>query len=223
MTIVLPDHLAWVNELCGDAWPTVDEDHLFDFAAGLRWYSTVLRDLDSNADRVARDVVMNNDARFVEAFGVRWRRSHFNHYLAAEALDLFSQIVASTALAIQSAKITMIGVLALVATRLVDAKATAFRVPGAAAGDAFRAVAAGQVAIAYTRQRLLLFIEAEIAGRMHDRATELLGRIPSGESASVELRQPASGDNRSHPQAVDGGATTGEDQTADPGADPTSM
>jgi hypothetical protein len=179
MTIELPHHLAWVDELFGGTWPAVDEDHLFDLARAWRRSAQDLREVDQDADWVARDVVTNNDSEPIDAFGRIWRRSHFNHHLAAEAQDLIGETVHSVGLAIQSAKIAITGVLALTATRLTHAKANAIYVPVSATEDAFRSVAAGRQATEMTLRRLHRFVEEVISGIAHPKTMEILEQIKS--------------------------------------------
>jgi hypothetical protein len=197
VTIDLPHHLAWVDELYGGAWPAVDEDRLFDLARAWRRSAQGLREVDQDADWVARDVVTNNDARPIDAFGQAWRRSHFNHYLAAEAQDLIAETVHSVGLAVQSGKIAIMGVLALTATRLMHAKVNASYVPGSAAEDAFRSVAAGRNAIETTLRRLHQFVEEEIGGNAYRKTMEILGQIKS-----VGPARTPNYDGRSEPTAM---------------------
>jgi hypothetical protein len=59
------------------------------------------------------------------------------------------------------------------------AKVNAFYVPGPAAEEAFRSVAAGRKAIETTLRRLHRFVEEEIGGNAHRKTLEILGHIKS--------------------------------------------
>lgn len=179
MTIELPTELIWVDELCGGAWPTVDEDRLFDIARAWRRAALGVREIDESADWVARDLVMNNEAGSLVAFDEKWDRSRANHHAMATAQDVIAEIAHCTGLAVESAKITIVGILALTATRLVHAKVNAFYVPGSAVDDAFHSVAAGRKAIERTRIRLHQFVEEQISGNAYQAAMAILERINS--------------------------------------------
>ncbi|MBE1487567.1 WXG100-like domain-containing protein [Plantactinospora soyae] len=208
MSIELPHHLGWVHELCGSTWLAADEDRLFDLARRLRMSAAALRELDQDVDLVARDVVANNDAESIYAFGQTSRRSHYNHQLAAQATDLIGDMAVSLGLAIQAAKITLLGVLGLTATRIVRAKAAAQFVPGTSADEAFEAAAAGRVAIAMTLRRLQVFIEVDVATHMRGAIMETLVRIKSANSPSAAEPAPDEGQ-----RAAAGAAAQGYDAT----------
>ncbi|MDW5327505.1 hypothetical protein [Plantactinospora sp. KLBMP9567] len=177
MTIELPHQLTWVHELCGGSWPAADEDRLFDLARSFRAFAAGLRDVDQDANWVARDVVTNNEAPSIDAFGALWRQAHYNHQLAARATDLIGEMAVTTGISVQAAKITLLGILSLTATRILRAKALAHFLPAVAADEAFRAAAAGRVATAATLRRLQLFIEVQVATNLRAAIVQTLAQI----------------------------------------------
>jgi hypothetical protein len=177
VTIELSPDLAWVDELYGGVWPMVDEDRLFDLARAWRRTAQGVRETDQNADWVARDVVTNNDGRPIDAFEQTWGRHHSNHQMMADAKVIIAEIANSVGLAVQSTKITITGIFALTATRLMHAKVNAFYIPAPSTEEAFRSVAAGRAAIEMVLRRLYEFIALQIEGNAFQSTMAILDQI----------------------------------------------
>lgn len=176
MTIELPHELVWVNELCGNRWPVLDEDQCFAEAELLRAHARDLYDLDQDANWHASDLNKYNDAEFVGAFMRAWRRIRYNHGQSREASVLMADIAWSVGLAVQSAKTAMLGVLALTAGQVMRAKMTSSHIPGVAE-DAFRAVKAGRIAVAGISDRFQHFLQVEITRNAAGQAMAILDQV----------------------------------------------
>ncbi|MGW1259153.1 WXG100-like domain-containing protein [Streptomyces sp. NPDC002513] len=131
MSLTLPDELVWVLDLLGYSWPDADEEALHEVAETWRSFGTELEGIQSRGEGFARIVVSGNVGEAVDGFSKAWGAytgaNGEDSYLpdAKTACEVIALAFDAAAVAVLTAKLSVIAQLIALAMEIIAAQASA--------------------------------------------------------------------------------------------------
>ncbi|MFD7388735.1 PE-PGRS family protein [Streptomyces sp. NPDC059852] len=131
MSLTLPDELAWVLDLLGYSWPEADEEALHQVAETWRGFGAQLEKIEAQGEGFARTVVAANVGSAIEGFSKDWGAytgaNGEDRYLpdAKLACEVIALAFDAAAIAVLTAKLSVIAQLIALAIEIIAAQAAA--------------------------------------------------------------------------------------------------
>ncbi|MFE2629496.1 PE-PGRS family protein [Streptomyces sp. NPDC059374] len=131
MSLTLPDEVAWVLDLLGYSWPEADEEALHRVAETWRGFGAQLEKIEAQGEGFARTVVAANVGSAVEGFSKDWGAytgaNGEDRYLpdAKLACEVIALAFDAAAIAVLTAKLSVIAQLIALAIEIIAAQAAA--------------------------------------------------------------------------------------------------
>jgi hypothetical protein len=131
MSLTLPGELVWVLDLLGYTWPEADEEALHKVAETWRAYGEELEEIQQHGEGLARTVVSHNFGMAVEGFSKDWGAytgaNGEDRYLpdAKTACEVIAFAFDAAAVAVLTAKLSVIAQLIALAIEIIAAQAAA--------------------------------------------------------------------------------------------------
>jgi len=123
MSIMLPNDLAWVLNLCGFMWPNIDEDKLRTCAATDRKLAASVHTAQGHTNTAAAIITTRNKGQTASAFGAHASKVsvHLGHL--KNAYEVTAGALDGIATVVEGAKIAVIGQLVALAAEIAAAAA----------------------------------------------------------------------------------------------------
>ncbi|POX45961.1 PE-PGRS family protein [Streptomyces sp. Ru72] len=131
MSLTLPGELVWVLDLLGYSWPEADEEALHEVAEAWRSFGRALDDIETQGEGFARTVVAANAGTAVDGFSKTWGAytgaNGEDRYLpdAKTACEVIALAFDAAAVAVLTAKLSVIAQLVALALEIIAAQASA--------------------------------------------------------------------------------------------------
>ncbi|MFI7412260.1 PE-PGRS family protein [Streptomyces sp. NPDC049627] len=131
MALTLPGELVWVLDLLGYSWPEADEEALHQVAETWRAFGEQLEEIQREGEGLARTVVAHNFGTAVDGFSKDWGAytgaNGEDSYLpdAKTACEVIAFAFDAAALAVLTAKLSVIAQLVALAIEIIAAQAAA--------------------------------------------------------------------------------------------------
>ncbi|MFF4509213.1 PE-PGRS family protein [Streptomyces sp. NPDC001401] len=131
MALTLPDELVWVLDLLGYSWPEADEDALHQVAEAWRSFGKDLEKIQTEGEGFARSVVASNAGTAVDMFTKEWGAytgaNGQDSYIpdAKTACEVIAFAFDAAAIAVLTAKLSVIAQLIALAVEIIAAQASA--------------------------------------------------------------------------------------------------
>ncbi|MFJ8633083.1 PE-PGRS family protein [Streptomyces sp. NPDC093568] len=131
MSLTLPGELVWVLDLLGYSWPEADEEALHQVAETWRGFGEQLEKFQSQGEGFARTVVASNFGEAIEGFSKDWGAytgaNGEDSYLpdAKTACEVIAFAFDAAAIAVLTAKLSVIAQLIALAIEIIAAQAAA--------------------------------------------------------------------------------------------------
>ncbi|MGR6973092.1 WXG100-like domain-containing protein [Streptomyces cynarae] len=131
MSLTLPSELVWVLDLLGYSWPEADEEALHEVAEAWRSFGNALEDIETQGERFARTVVAANAGTAVDGFSKSWGAytgaNGEDRYIpdAKTACEVIALAFDAAAVAVLTAKLSVIAQLVALALEIIAAQASA--------------------------------------------------------------------------------------------------
>jgi len=131
MSLTLPGELVWVLDLLGYNWPEADEEALHQVAETWRGFGAQLEKIEAQGEGFARTVVAANAGSAIEGFSKEWGAytgaNGEDRYLpdAKLACEVIALAFDAAAIAVLTAKLSVIAQLIALAIEIIAAQAAA--------------------------------------------------------------------------------------------------
>jgi hypothetical protein len=131
MSLTLPGELVWVLDLLGYTWPEADEEALHEVAEAWRSFGKALEDIEAQGEGFARTVVAANAGTAVDGFSRSWGAytgaNGEDRYIpdAKTACEVIALAFDAAAVAVLTAKLSVIAQLVALALEIIAAQASA--------------------------------------------------------------------------------------------------
>lgn len=131
MALTLPGELVWVLDLLGYSWPEADEEALHQVAETWRAFGEQLEEIQREGEGLARTVVAHNFGTAVDGFSKDWGAytgaNGEDSYLpdAKTACEVIAFAFDAAAVAVLTAKLSVIAQLVALAIEIIAAQAAA--------------------------------------------------------------------------------------------------
>ncbi|MGW5661989.1 WXG100-like domain-containing protein [Streptomyces sp. NPDC003758] len=131
MSLTLPSELVWVLDLLGYSWPEADEEALHEVAEAWRSFGEALEGIETQGERFARTVVAANVGTAVDGFSKSWGAytgaNGEDRYIpdAKTACEVIALAFDAAAVAVLTAKLSVIAQLVALALEIIAAQASA--------------------------------------------------------------------------------------------------
>ncbi|MFE9441496.1 PE-PGRS family protein [Streptomyces sp. NPDC006602] len=131
MSLTLPSELVWVLDLLGYTWPEVDEEALHEVAETWRSFGAELEQIQAQGEGLARTVVSFNSGSAVDGFSKAWGAytgaNGEDSYIpdAKTACEVIAFAFDAAAIAVLTAKLSVIAQLVALAVEIIAAQAAA--------------------------------------------------------------------------------------------------
>ncbi|GAA3820081.1 hypothetical protein GCM10022403_061940 [Streptomyces coacervatus] len=131
MALTLPSELVWVLDLLGYSWPEADEDALHQVAEAWRSFGKDLDKIQTDGEGFARTVVASNAGTAVDKFSKEWGAytgaNGQDSYIpdAKTACEVIAFAFDAAAIAVLTAKLSVIAQLIALAVEIIAAQASA--------------------------------------------------------------------------------------------------
>jgi uncharacterized protein YukE len=123
MSIMLPNDLAWVLNLCGFMWPNIDEDKLRACAATDRKLAASVQTAQGHTNTAAAIVTTRNKGQTASAFGAHAAKVSVHLGNLKNAYEITADALDAIAAVVEGAKIAVIGQLGFLAGEIAVAAA----------------------------------------------------------------------------------------------------
>lgn len=131
MSLTLPSELVWVLDLLGYTWPEVDEEALHEVAETWRSFGAELAEIQAQGEGLARAVVSYNTGEAIDGFSKAWGAytgaNGEDSYIpdAKTACEVIAFAFDAAAVAVLTAKLSVIAQLVALAVEIIAAQAAA--------------------------------------------------------------------------------------------------
>jgi hypothetical protein len=123
MSIMLPDELSWVLNLCGFMWPNIDEDKLRACAATDRKLAASVNTAQGHTNTAAAIITTRNKGQTVSAFGAHASKVSVHLGNLKNAYEVTADALDAIAAVVEGAKLAVIAQLSWLAGQLAFAAA----------------------------------------------------------------------------------------------------
>lgn len=131
MSLTLPSELVWVLDLLGYSWPEADEEALHEVAEAWRSFGAELEGIQAQGEGLARAVVAFNSGEAIDGFNKAWGAysgaNGEDSYIpdAKTACEVIAFAFDAAAVAVLTAKLSVIAQLVALAVEIIAAQAAA--------------------------------------------------------------------------------------------------
>jgi hypothetical protein len=183
MALTLPDELVWVLDLLGYSWPEADEDALHQVAETWRSFGKDLEKIQTDGEGFARTIVASNVGTAVDGFSKDWGAytgaNGQDRYIpdAKTACEVIAFAFDAAAIAVLTAKLSVIAQLIALAVEIIAAQASAPFTFGLSEVGALGATQATRVIVRELLNKLKREVMQEITKAMEHATMDALKKI----------------------------------------------
>ncbi|MEU6545385.1 PE-PGRS family protein [Streptomyces sp. NPDC046859] len=183
MSLTLPGELVWVLDLLGYNWPEADEEALHQVAETWRGFGAELEKIQAQGEGFARTVVAGNAGSAIEGFSKDWGAytgaNGEDRYLpdASIACEVIALAFDAAAIAVLTAKLSVIAQLIALAIEIIAAQAAAPFTFGLSELGAMGATQAARVIVRELLDRLKKEVMEAVTKAMEHATVDALKKV----------------------------------------------
>jgi hypothetical protein len=183
MSLTLPSELVWVLDLLGYSWPEADEEALHNVAEAWRSFGNDLEKIQTDGEGFARTIVASNAGTAVGEFSKDWGAytgaNGQDSYIpdAKTACEVIAFAFDAAAIAVLTAKLSVIAQLIALAVEIIAAQASAPFTFGLSEVGALGATQATRVIVRELLNKLKREVMQEITKAMEHATMDALKKI----------------------------------------------